>query len=80
MSAKPECYGKMFPSLLDRPPNREVRGEVFGYEIQAPGIGVMRRHADFDEAAWNRCLACPEHPGCYRLSTSMLLLESCLNP
>jgi hypothetical protein len=75
MNGKQECYGKMFPSIVEMAHNRLVAGRVFGYEVDYPGQVAHRRDARVDREAWQRCLECPDLDGCYRLSTGTMLIE-----
>ncbi len=76
MAAQPDCYGKMFPPVSPAAHGREMRGKVFSYRINVPGMAVTSREVGFDGEAWRQCLACPECDGCFRLSTGLLLLDS----
>jgi hypothetical protein len=75
MNTKPECYGKMFPSIVETAHNKPVAGKVFGYEVDYPGQVVHKRAAIVDGDAWQHCLECPDFTGCYQLSTGTMLME-----
>ena len=75
MKNEPECYGKMFPSLISLAHNQTVAGKVFGYEVEHPGIAVTRRVVTTNLEAWQQCLQCPDFDGCYRLSAGTALME-----
>ena len=75
MNRTQECYGKMFPSVVEMAHNRLVAGKVFGYQVDYPGQVAHKRDATVDREAWQRCLECPELDGCYRLSTGTMLME-----
>jgi hypothetical protein len=57
MKNEPECYGKMFPSVIALAHNEPVAGKVFGYQIDRPGIVATRRAATTNREAcaivWN---------------------------
>ncbi len=74
-----ECYGKMFPTVIGRPDNVTVAGEVFSYYIKHRGPMVTDRSVSVNHEAWRRCVACAEHESCYRLSVGRLLLEIALS-
>ncbi len=73
------CCGKMFPTLIGRPDNVTVAGEVFSYYITHTGPIVTDRSVLVNHEAWRRCAACAEHESCYRLSAGRLLLEIALS-
>lgn len=75
MNHEQECYGKMFPSVMEMAHNRPVAGKVFGYEVDYHGLVAHKRDATVDREAWQKCLECPDLDGCYRLSTGTMLME-----
>jgi len=75
MNREQECYGKMFPSIVEMAHNRAVVGKVFGYQLDYSGQVAQRRDTTVDRVAWEKCLECRELEGCYRLSTSTMLME-----
>lgn len=75
MKEAPECYGKMFPSVLTLAQNKEVNGQVFGYRVDHPGIVARGCEIKADRQAWDKCQDCPGFESCYRLSTGTLLME-----
>jgi hypothetical protein len=79
MSKELHCYGKVFPSVLQRENNREIRGQVFNYRIDWPGMAVTSRTVTVGRDPWAHCVVCSEFDPCYRLSTETMLLESSLN-
>ena len=78
MTATPQCYGGMFPSVLPLGTNRSVAGKVFSYRVNMPGVAVTSRTMDLDREAWHECVQCAFFEDCYRLSTGRLLLECAL--
>lgn len=76
MNREPECYGKMFPSVVEMAHNKTTVGKVFGYELNyPPGQVADKRVATVDRDAWQKCLECGDLDGCYRLSTGTMLME-----
>jgi hypothetical protein len=75
MNREPECYGKMFPSVVEMAHNKPVAGKVFGYEVDYPGQVAHKRETMVDRDAWQKCLECCDLDGCYRLSTGTMLME-----
>lgn len=75
MNGKQECYGKMFPSIVEMAHNRLVSGKVFGYEVDYPGQAAQKRDTAVDREAWQKCLECADLDGCYRLSVGTMLME-----
>ena len=73
-----ECYGKMFPDLLELRLNAENKGRVFGFIVKKFGLGVQERKMSVDKSAWEACKACPEYRTCYDLSFGQFMLESTL--
>jgi hypothetical protein len=43
MNREQECYGKMFPSVVEMAHNSLVTGKVFGYEVDYPGQVAHKR-------------------------------------
>lgn len=79
MSTERQCYGKMFPSVVEMRNNQPVAGKVFGYELSYSGQVAHRRCATVNRAAWEECLKCPSVDHCYRLSTGTMLMELVVN-
>jgi len=75
MNSEPECYGRMFPSVVEMAHNRPVAGKVFGYEVDYSGQVAQRRSVTLNHDAWQECLNCSHLDGCYRLSAGRLLME-----
>jgi hypothetical protein len=75
MNREPECYGKMFPPVVEMAHNRSVVGKVFGYELSYQGEVAACRAATVNRDAWQQCLECREFEGCYRLSAGTMLME-----
>ena len=75
MNHEQECYGKMFPSVVEMAHNGPVAGKVFGYEVDYLGQVAYKRDASVDRDAWRKCLQCPDLDGCYRLSAGTMLME-----
>jgi hypothetical protein len=55
--------------------DKEVKGKVFGYRVEQPGVipGGFALTADAD--AWDECTSCPEFEACYRFSAGKLVME-----
>jgi hypothetical protein len=75
MNREQECYGKMFPPVVEMAHNWPVAGRVFGYEVDYSGQVAYKRDATADRDAWQRCLECPDLDGCCRLSARTMLME-----
>jgi hypothetical protein len=75
MNREQECYGKMFPSVVEMAHNRAVAGKVFGYQLDYAGRVAQKRDTSVDRDAWLKCLECRDLDGCYRLSTGAILME-----
>jgi hypothetical protein len=75
MNREQECYGKMFPSVVEMAYNRAVVGKVFGYQLDCSGQVAQKRTSTVDRVAWEKCLECRELEGCFRLSTGTMLME-----
>ncbi len=76
---QPECYGTLFPSLLDLPEDRPASGTVFTVLLRRAG-GMYRcsRSVTADLEQWEVCQQCPYIEGCYKFSTARLALESAI--
>jgi len=75
MNRESECYGKLFPSIVEMAHNRPVVGKVFGSEVNYSGQVADKRAATVDRDAWQKCLECCDLDGCYRLSPATMLME-----
>ena len=75
MNSYPECYGKMFPSIVEFAHNKNVMGRVFEYRLDYTGLAAQTRDAIVDRKAWQGCSECPQMDGCYRLSMGTMLME-----
>lgn len=75
MNREPECYGKMFPSIVEMAHNKPVAGKVFRYQVDYAGQVAQKRAATVNRDSWGKCLECLEFDGCYRLSTGTILME-----
>jgi hypothetical protein len=78
MAANAECYGRMFPSLLEKVPNQAVRGRVFGYHVVRSGLAEIACTPTVDRASWKECTGCADFDDCYRLSVATTLLHLAL--
>ena len=75
MNREQECYGKMFPSVVEMAHNRAVVGKVFGYYLDYAGQVAQKRDTTVDHDAWQKCLECRDFDGCYRLSAGTMLMD-----
>lgn len=75
MICERECYGKMFPSVVEMAHNRPIAGKVFGYEVYYSGQVAQTRGATVNHDAWQECLKCSYLDGCYRMSTGTMFME-----
>jgi len=76
MNREQECYGKMFPSVVEMAHNRAVVGKVFGYQLDYNTGQVSEKRATIvDRDAWQKCLECRDFDGCYRLSAGTMLMD-----
>ncbi len=76
---QPECYGTLFPGLLNLPDKRPASGAVFTVLLERVG-GMLRgnRSVTADLEQWNKCLECEAFDDCYKLSMAKLALESAI--
>lgn len=77
MNKEPDCYGKMFPSVLEIDHNRSVSGRVFGCQADYPGQ-VATKAVTVNDESWHHCLSCPQFDACYRLSAGTAIMEIAL--
>lgn len=75
MNREQECYGKMFPSVVEMAHFKAVKGKVFGYHLDYSGQVVQKRDTTVDRDAWQKCLECRDLDGCYRLSAGTMLMD-----
>ena len=75
MNSERECYGKMFPSVVEMTLNEPIAGKVFGYEMYYSGQVAQMRRTTVNDDAWQECLKCSHLDGCYRFSTGRMLMD-----
>jgi len=75
MNSERECYGKMFPSVIEIAHNTSIAGKVFGYELCYSGQAVQKRGITVSQDAWRECLKCLSMDDCYRMSIGTMLME-----
>lgn len=75
MKPHSDCYGRMFPPVIEMAHSKLVCGKVFGYRVDYSGQVAGNRVATVNPDEWQHCLECPELDGCHRLSTGTLLME-----
>ena len=76
---QPECYGTLFPSVLDLPEERPASGKVFTIVLErAGGMWRSSRSVTADMEQWDECQQCPEFEGCFKFSMAKLALESAI--
>ena len=74
-----ECYGAMFPDVLNPEQDKPVSGKVFSYELRRAG-GLFRSGRSFSTKVqeWDNCVQCPEFEHCYRLSMARTMLQTAI--
>ncbi len=75
MNSERECYGKMFPSVIEVAHDTSTAGRVFGYEVYYSGQVAHSRVITVNQDAWRQCLKCSYLDGCYRMSVGTMLME-----
>ena len=75
MNSEPECYGRLFPSVVEMVHNRPLAGKVFGYEVDYSGQVAQKRDITVNQDAWRECLKCHHMDDCYRMSVGRMLME-----
>ena len=70
-----DCYGTIFPDMLQFRFGRELAGKVFKVKIDTLGAGHRDRHLDADLPQWQTCQQCEEFQGCYDLSKAKLAIQ-----
>ena len=70
-----ECYGMMYPSVLDLKSGKSSLGHVFEYQIERTGWMTGERAVTADLRKWAECIQCSDFAHCRHLSTGKLLLE-----
>jgi len=75
----PNCYGTLFPDLLDLPEDRPARGKVFTVLLRrAGGMHRCSRSVSADMEQWDRCQQCPDYQGCYEFSMAKVAVQSAI--
>jgi hypothetical protein len=75
MKSHAPCYGQLFSTAGRIAADREVRGKVFGYRVEQPGVIPVGFAVTADIEAWDECTSCPEFATCYPFSAGKLLTE-----
>lgn len=75
MNREQECYGKVFPLVVEMADYKAVKGKVFGYQLDYSGQVAQKRDTTVDREAWQKCLECQDLDGCQRLSAGTMLME-----
>ena len=73
-----DCYGTMFHDTLHFTLNTEMRGKVFGFELDSHGLSRSDRSVKADVAQWDDCLECPEFEHCYKFCLAKLALQAAI--
>lgn len=66
----------MFHETLHFNTNKQMRGKVFGFELDSIGLARSDRSVAVDIEEWDDCLECPEFDHCYKLCMAKLALEA----
>ena len=75
-----QCYGQMFPSVVEPVTGRTDWGKAFGVEMhRAGGMAITTRAVGVDPAAWDECVQCEAFDHCYKLSMAKLALEGSIS-
>jgi len=72
------CYGTMFHDTLHFKTNKEMKGKVFSFELDAVGLGRSDRLVEADISEWDDCLDCPEFKHCYKFCMAKLALGAAI--
>ena len=72
------CYGTMFHDTLHFQTNKAMKGKVFGFELDAIGLGRSDRLVAADISEWDDCLDCPEFEHCYKFCMAKLALGAAI--
>lgn len=79
MSHTHECYGTMFPDVLNLPPDRTISGKIFTVRIdRAGGLLRSRRTIKSDHKAWTACTQCEAFNDCYKFSMAKMSLTTAI--
>jgi hypothetical protein len=77
-TARPDCFGEIFPDLSRLEWNKPCQGKAFTVLVTTLGIGVKSRQVDLDQAAWEKCRRCPSYGSCYDVGMAKLALTHAL--
>ena len=75
----PECYGTLFPGILQLSEDQPASGKVFTVLLQRAG-GMYRcsRSVTADMERWDQCQQCPDFEDCYKFLDGEVALESAI--
>ena len=74
-----ECYGTLFPDVLNLAEGRPASGKVFTVVLErAGGMWRSSRSVTADMVQWIECQQCPVFEDCYKFSMAKLALESAI--
>ena len=72
------CYGTMFHDTLHFETSKEMKGKVFGFELDSAGLARSDRFVKADILQWDDCLDCPEFDHCYKFCMAKLALSTAI--
>ncbi|QDU79819.1 hypothetical protein Pla110_15380 [Polystyrenella longa] len=75
-----ECYGKMFPDILNLPADQPKSGKVFTVlNDQSGGMLQSKKSITPNQEQWDNCMSCPEFDHCYKFSIAKVSLATALS-
>jgi hypothetical protein len=74
-----DCYGTIYPDLLQFKFGQEITGKVFQFRIDSRGAGHRERKLDANLGEWQDCQRCEDFHSCYAFSTAKLQMQEAIS-
>lgn len=72
------CFGTIYPDLMQFRFGKEIAGKVFRMRVDTVGPLHRDRSLNCDLEQWEECHSCDEFRSCFDFSTGKLLMQQFL--
>lgn len=74
-----DCYGTIYPDLLQFKFGQEIAGKVFQFRIDSVGAGHRERKLEANLGEWQDCQRCEDFEECYAFSSAKLRIQEAIS-
>ena len=74
-----DCYGTIYPDLLQFRFGQEIAGKVFQFRIDSAGAGHRECRLDANMREWQDCQKCDDFQGCYAFSSAKFQIQGAIS-